>query len=377
MKGDWVTRVAILALLLAPRPAPACGFYAGRGRVTFREETRSSKLILYGTLEAAPEGAGAGGTRLRIVEVVRPHPALAGRKSLDLLRQVPVEGAARFLVFCDVSGGKIDPYRGVPVTPAAADYLKGLLAVETGGQARLLRYCFEYLEHSDKEVAADAYAEFIKSADIDIGRAARTASPEKLRGWLRSPHTPPERLRLYGFLLGHCGGDRDATLLRALAETLAGQGAPPLFDGVLTGYALLKPEEGWAYVRALLADPAQHFQVRYSGLRAARFFWDARPDVVPKKKVLGVLETALGQSDIADLPIEYLRGWRCWDLTDQVLALSTQPSHDHPVICRAILRYALQCPRPEAAAFVAGVRKASPDLVEGVEEALEGGPLKR
>src|SRR5947199_184873 len=94
------------------------------------------------------------------------------------------------------------------VPDAAAEYVKGLLAAKT--TADVLRHCFDYLEHSDKELAADAYLEFAKATDRDIGAVAPKLSAEKLRGWLKDANTPEQRLGMYAFLLGGCGGDGDA-----------------------------------------------------------------------------------------------------------------------------------------------------------------------
>ena len=38
---------------------------------------------------------------------------------------------------------------------------------------------------------------------------------------------------------------------------------------------MLKPREGWAYTRGLIADAHKEFLLRYAALRAARFLWDA------------------------------------------------------------------------------------------------------
>jgi hypothetical protein len=79
----------------------------------------------------------------------------------------------------------------------------------------------------------------------------------------------------------------------------------------------------------------------------------------------------LDQSDIADLAIEDLRLHKCWDDCDQVLGLAAKKSHDIPIVRRYILRYALNCPKPEAAAFVANMRKKDPEMVKDIEEFLK------
>jgi hypothetical protein len=79
----------------------------------------------------------------------------------------------------------------------------------------------------------------------------------------------------------------------------------------------------------------------------------------------------LPQGDIADMTIEDLRRWQYWDLTPQVLAQYGKESHNAPIMRRTIARYALCCPRPEAARFVADMRRQDPELVKDVQDQLE------
>jgi hypothetical protein len=69
--------------------------------------------------------------------------------------------------------------------------------------------------------------------------------------------------------------------------------------------------------------------------------------------------------------VENLRRWQMWELTPQVLDLYGKKGHDAPLMRRAILRYALSCPRPEASTFVSQRRRVEPDLVKDVEETLQ------
>jgi hypothetical protein len=225
----------------------------------------------------------------------------------------------------------------------------------------------------------------MKTPDKELGTVARTLTAEKLRTWIKDSTTPIDRLRMYGFLLGNCGGEADTGLLRELLEKLVVDTeydirrrreprGSNVFDGILTGYVLLKPKEGWSYVRQLMGNPADRFSfpARYSALRAARFFYNTRPDVIGKPDILDALHLPLSQPDIADLPVNDLRQWKCWDLTNRVLPLYRETSwFVYPNVCRAILYYALQCPQPEASAFLASVRKYNGKLVAEAEEQLK------
>ena len=52
------------------------------------------------------------------------------------------------------------------------------------------------------------------------------------------------------------------------------------------------------------------------------------------------------------------------------MSLAGKKSHDIPIVRRYILRYALSCPKAEAAEFVSGMRKKDPEMVKDIEEFL-------
>src|SRR5438132_13607095 len=187
---------------------------------------------------------------------------------------------------------------------------------------------------------------------------------------LQDPNTPASRYVLYTSMLAHCGTAKHGELLRKMLEDPQKRVSTGV-DGVLAGYTMLQTKEGWEYTRSILKDPAKEFMLRYAALRAARFFWDSRPDIIPQKELVAGVQLLLDQSDIADLAIEDLRKWNRWEMCDKVLELQDKKSHDVPIIRRAILRYALSCPKQEAAAYVNQCRKRDPEMVKDTEELLK------
>jgi hypothetical protein len=145
-------------------------------------------------------------------------------------------------------------------------------------------------------------------------------------------------------------------------------------DKLFVGYTLLDPADGWAAVRKVANERSNDFLVRYSALRAVRFFQADRPDVVTRKDRLAVLAPFLDQDDIADLAVMELYRWRCWDLTERVLALFDEQIKDKSttnVTRRAIIRYALQCPDERCKKFISEQRKTNREWVEDQEELLK------
>jgi hypothetical protein len=369
-----VPAAVLLGLIAAPLPAPACGFINDFAVVrTLRQDVADSQVVIYGKLVNAREGPGDGSTDCILETIIKPHPILRGKRGITLSRYLEIKDPdhpPRYLIFCDIYKGQIDPFRGVQTSSAIGPYLKGLLAIDVKNDTRRLRYCFDFLDHADQEIALDAFREFMKTPDRELGLAARKLPAAKLRRWLRDPKPSADRHRLYGFLLGNCGSAEDAVLLRSVADRLAKEKTPPQIDGILTGYTLLRPKEGWAHIRALLDDPSSNFMLRFAALRAARYFHNTRPDVIGEKAIVEAFKPALKQSDFADLAIGELRAWRCWDLTGDILPLYARRSHESPLMHRAIIAYALQCPGGEAATFIAERRKTDAELVKEVEEWL-------
>jgi hypothetical protein len=371
----WLLAVLLGLIAIVPSPAPACSLCGGglMSTLTLRQEAAlaSARIILLGSVEKSDFTRGT--SEMRILELLRSDPFLGKAKTVELPRPLPILDAKdppKYLIFCDVFKNKLDPYRGVPVkSEEAAKYLKGALALDAKDRARALLYYFDYLEHPDKKIAEDAFLEFAKSTDQEIGQIAPKLSAAKLRGWLQDPQGLDWRLGMYAYLLGACGGAEDAGLLRGMLQKPT-ENMLKSYDGILGGYIQLKPDEGWQLALDILRDTGKEFRMRDAVLRTFRFYygWKAK-DV--KEKVLKGLASALPQGDLADLAIEDLRRWQLWDLTDDVLALYGKKSHDAPLMRRAIIRYALCCPKPVAAEFVAQRRRDDAEAVRDVEEALQ------
>ncbi|MGE3804848.1 MAG: hypothetical protein AB7K24_09275 [Gemmataceae bacterium] len=373
--------VLLVILLVVPTlslaSVHACSLCAGSLQTqTLRQDAGQAKMVLFGALtESTPiaDDPRGGTTKLKIDKAIKPDPFLKDRNVLTLPRYVPVPDPKKppqYLVFCDIFNGRVDPYRGMPVkSDAMIKYLEGALALKTDNAEKLLPYYFDFLEHKDAEIANDAFLEFAKANDADIGKVAGKFAPEKLRSWLTDPNTPTHRLSLYGFLLGACGSDRDALMLKQLLEKSDDRSLAAI-DGILGGYIQLRPREGWDHLCDRLKDTKKPFNERFAVLRTVRFYHGWKPDDA-KDQILRALGIVVEQGDIADLAVEDLRKWQMWDLTDKVLAQYGKKGFDAPIVKRGIVRYALSCPKPEAKRFVSRLKGEDPELVRTVEESLE------
>jgi hypothetical protein len=380
----WKTLTAGLLLTALPCPAAtpraarpvaevrACSFQP----TTLRQELQGAVGVFYGTLTRATRnnpdtGTGNGITDFVIEKALVTPPFLKGETTITLDRYAPTAGNTNFVIFFDLVNGKIDPYRGIPVKKNSnlPTYLAGILKVKDEKPAKRLRFYFDYLNHPEPEIAYDALQEFSRSEYKDDREMAARLPGDRLAVWLRDPKTPRHCIGLFAFLLGHCSQNKeqDARLLRICLNEDLRTG----IDHVLLGLVLLQPKQGWQEVLNLLRDPSADFLRRYAALRAVRFLKEQRPDLVSAEELVKGVTVLVDQPDITDLAIEDLRKWKCWDLTDRILALQSRQGFEDGHIRRAMLRFALRSPTRAAKRFVEEQRKSDLQLVEDMEELLK------
>jgi len=378
----YPTLLAVCLLVTLPAsPASACPFCGMQGQ-TLTQEVDQAALVLYGKMKnarLANPGLEGGVTDLEldpIHGVIKPHDWVKDKKVVAIPRYVPTDKneATRFLIFCDVFRGKLDPYRGLPVKAGdeVPKYLKGAVAVKDKKIQEKLKFFFDWLQNEDLEIANDALKEYGNSSYEDFRLMADTIPADKVAQWLQDPNTPGYRVGLYASMLGHASKKpaEHAKLLRGLIDDPDKQVSSGV-DGILAGQVLLQHKEGWEYLRGILSNPKREFPLRYAALKTVRFFHDSRPDVIDRKESVLAAALLLEHKDVCDLAIEDLRKWKCWDYTKYILALKDRPTHNLPIVRRAVLRFMLCSPLPEAKAYVAEIRKADEDAVTAAEDLLK------
>src|SRR4029077_19993304 len=99
--------------------------------------------------------------------------------------------------------GKLDPYLGRQTkNRAVVDYLEGAQAERAKGKPAALRYYARYLDHADALIAEDAFLEFARSGDQEVGQAAKGLDPAQFRRLLQNPTLDADRISMFAFLLG-------------------------------------------------------------------------------------------------------------------------------------------------------------------------------
>ena len=372
--------LGMLFIVFVPIPLAACSLCGSSNQDTLSEEFERAKLVVYGRAVSSElfmhAGAtpGSGRTEFHIDRVLKDDPLLTDKKGLYLGRYLPVsdpKDPPRMVVFCTADNkGKLDAYLGKGVrSEAVIAYLEGAQKPRSQGKVQALQYYFNFLDHAEDVIAHDAIQEFARSNDRDVDQARRLLKPDKLRALLRNPQTRTEHLGLLSFLLGGCGERRDAEDMLALINR-SDDAWRKARDGMLAGYLTLKPREGWALVRSHLADADKPIPDRYRAVNAMRMSYNLQLGEY-RPEALRCMEVMLPVADLADFAVEDLRQWAIWDLTSLVLSQFDKESHAAPITRRAIVRYAMCCPRPEAKQFVERVRTQDPQTYRLVKQGLD------
>ena len=373
----FAAALAAAVLVLAPPQADACTFCGDniRAKPTLRMQFAAAKAVLFGTLKnpRVDPKTDEGFTDLNVSAALKDDAVRGGQNVIVLRAYIPIIGdtPTDYLAFCGIANGKLDATFGIPSTPAVVEYLKGSAKLDPADRSACLGFFFKHLASADPTVAADAFVEFARATDADIAKSAKHFEPAVLRKLLADEKTPGERLGVFSYLLGVSGGQADAAFLGAmLKQSPLPDRVRDSFGGLLAGYVLLAPKEGWALTAAVLGDANQSFAVRLSSINTVRFFQATR-GAEYKAEVLKCCAALLPDGDFADQAIEDLRRWGYWDLSKDVLAQFGKSTHTAPIVRRCIVRYALSCPNDDAKRFVAAVRQADPKLVSTVEEMLK------
>ncbi len=362
--------LGIVLLTLPLPPLAACPFCDSVSTPTILEDFREADLIVLGRLEKAQLKDFAGTTDLVIEAVLKDHAFLKDKKTITLPMYIQ-RTEFKFLVFCHVYKGNLDPYRGISVKSDAdvLSYLRGALKVKDRSPGDRLRHAFDYLESKESEVSLDAYREFAKADYSDYRGMAKDLDADLILSWLKDEKTLSFRYGLYSSLLGHSGNAKHAEFLRSMIvdpERNKNSG----IAGMFSGYAMLEPAKGFELLEQKMLDPKQDFTLRYNALQSLRFFHKERNDVISKAQAESAVAKLMGVPDMSDFAVDDLRKWNVWDRTPEVLDYYGRKSHSISVVKRAIVRFALQSPRPEAATFIQEQRQRDPQGVEDTEEIL-------
>ncbi|WP_166825426.1 hypothetical protein [Thalassoroseus pseudoceratinae] len=282
-------------------------------------------------------------TVFEVAETIRSKSGLKVGQKVELPQYREAEQGDLFVLLgTETPVGKTVEW-GTPleVDEASFGYLKYAPDAKAPTQQRL-KYYVKYLEFPDELVANDAYAEFANAPYEDIAAIQESFPKERIRNWVSNPETNVTRLGLYGLMLGLCGDESDAKLMKdkITEETKDFRLG---IDGVMSGYLLLTTDDGLKVLEdtKLKAGVKCPFSETYAAMQAVRFMWTYGDGVISKDRLKESMRVLLDRPELADLVITDLARWKDWSVQDRLMELYGTEGYEIPAVKRAIVRYML------------------------------------
>ena len=337
----------LICLVGAAVPAKAGCIWIGDHPATIRQEIESADAAVLAKWVSAKRRHPSvvdndhqgqpGQTTYKVLEVVKDAKETVKNKKEVIVEQYLTGKPRDFVLVVSSDNSKLRWQKPIPVTRGRFDYIKAVAALD--GQ-RDLEFYLDYLEDSDAAVAQDAFLEFEMAPFEDVKLISKKLPRDKLRRWIKAKNTKETRRRLYGEMLGLCGTDEDAEFM---AEMIRKQVKDfRAIDGVMSGYLLLKGEEGLKLLEdtKLKADVNAPFPEKYAAMLALEFAW-SEVRTIERNRLKESMRLVLQCPEFADLAVRKLARWKDWEVQDQVLALYDRKDYDVPAIKRSIVRYLL------------------------------------
>lgn len=263
-----------------------------------------------------------------------------------------------------------------PVSQAEYDYVVRSPSPETNAAERL-RYFLPFMESSYSLIAGDAWGEFAKADYDTIRQQKHLFSAARLRGWIADPETSPERLSLYGLMLGMCGDASDGEFLK---RQIGPGGADELrfgVEGLMAGLLTISGEEGLQFLESTRLTSDVQMLEAYAVVQAIQFAWKHEPDRVSRNRLQQAMRLTVNNESLREITIRDLARWQDWELLPQLSQVYEQSQQDDPGTVQAVAGYLLiflrdnseatDAERAAAESLLQQVRKDAPRVVRAVE----------
>lgn len=287
---------------------------------------------------------------------------------------------------------RVDWTEHLAISAVAADYLRRM-PPRAEPQSERLAWYSAYLECPDAEVAGDAWAEFGGSSYADVKANRHLYQPELLRQWIADPLMSPERLGLYGLMLGLSGGVEDAEfLVTHMQDVKTGEfrfGA----EGLLAGFLLLRGESGLDLVESQFLSSRGTDTSRHALAMTLDFFVSYEASVFSKDRACQTMRQLVGSAVLRQAAISSLSRWEDWAYLPELIRVFDTEIEQGQVAAghvldesglRAILEFARLCEKAgrdskgpvsaavtessaNAAEFLKRVEVANPRLLKPAE----------
>jgi hypothetical protein len=170
----------------------------------------------------------------------------------------------------------------------------------------------------------------------------------------------PERLGLYGMMLGLCGTDADAEFL---FQNMYAQSSPLDIaekdssgqwefrfgaEGLMAGYLLLTGDKGLQTLDTILLDSADTpDSARHAFIQTLQFMWSYENQIIQRARVCQSMRRLLDSESMREIAITNLARWEDWDTLPVLIRMyETEAAGDRSTKA-AVVQFAKACLRRE------------------------------
>lgn len=241
-----------------------------------------------------------------------------------------------------------------PVSQEAIRYIKDAPAPSLAQSQRLLYY-LGFLEHPDPLLSIDSWAEFANATYDDVKGVRNEMPREKLRQWIADPMMTPERLGLYGMMLGLCGNEADAEFLQDQIGLVppSGKDETQFFrygtDGLMGGYLLLTGEKGVEFLERTRLKPDVPTDSIHAAVQAMQFVYSYESSLIPEARLKLAMRKLLSNDDLRILTITNLARWKDWECWPELERMFNEECDNDRSTQKTIVQFAEECRKARAA----------------------------
>lgn len=348
-----------------PAMAAACPFCSSVSP-TFAEEMQGARSVIIAVLREQADCTDAGQSTDACGVGEREFYAMQILRGPQL-RMIPAfllgdaEPGASFYLTANEMEGELSWSLPIPVSPVLAEYLANVSQMPLDDPGRL-RFFYDFLEHPEPLISADAYSEFGRAPYSEVRRLGSLLNREHLLRLASDPKVSFSRRRLYITLLGICGNADDAEAVRAMIESTEPEFRSTL-DAALACYVSLAGERGLEYLEQQFLQKAPFDESLALACIAAIRFHGEEDLRIPRSRLLRSLRLVLDHPPAADLVLADLARWNDWSQINRVVELFQNTGDDSWHIRVPVARYLLACPLSEAEVALAQLERQHPQSV--------------
>jgi hypothetical protein len=218
-------------------------------------------------------------------------------------------------------------------------------------QSQYLRFFVPLLEHPHPKIADSAYNKIARAPYEAIRRIETEIRPEQLLAWIEDPQIAQARKSLYITLLGVCGGDREAAIIRKWIDAGWQQQNTENLGALLTAHAQLNEEETIRFIeKSYIQNRDRKLGELIAAVNALRVHGQADGKVSRSRIVTSFQLLLRERPALTEMVVEDCARWEDWSVAPKLMELyagGKQPWNN-----AMIIKYLEACPLPSAKLFV-------------------------